>query len=124
MSKQPPLTPTASAVGPCPTIIQIVGRPGTGSIPRTITPPDHPLEVLGKLPFHVYDRNNVCRISSLKVLHICDNRLIHNYHFQLANGMSILCTDMLTELAVQMALLVLFICVTIYMVQSSILQSN
>ena len=29
MSKQPPPAPTASAVGPCPTIIQIVGRPGT-----------------------------------------------------------------------------------------------
>ena len=42
MSKQPPPAPTASAVGPCPTIIQIVGRPGTGSLPRTIAPPDHP----------------------------------------------------------------------------------
>ena len=28
--------PTASVVGPCPTVIQIVGRPGTGSLPRTI----------------------------------------------------------------------------------------
>ena len=43
MSKQTPPAPTASAVGPCPTIIQIVGRPGTGSLPRTIAPPDHPL---------------------------------------------------------------------------------
>ena len=42
MSKQPPPAPTASAVGPCPTIIQIVGRPGTGSLPSTIVPPDHP----------------------------------------------------------------------------------
>ena len=42
MSKQPPPAPTASAVGPCPTVIQIVGRPGTGSLPRTIAPPDHP----------------------------------------------------------------------------------
>ena len=33
MSKQPPPAPTASAVGPCPTVIQIVGRPGTGSLP-------------------------------------------------------------------------------------------
>ena len=41
-SKQPPPAPTASAVGPCPTIIQIVGRPGTGSLPRAIAPPDHP----------------------------------------------------------------------------------
>ena len=45
MSKQPPPAPTASAIGPCPTIIQIVGRPGTGSLPRTIAPPDHPLYI-------------------------------------------------------------------------------
>ena len=44
MSKQPPPAPTASAVGPCPTVIQIVGRPGTGNSPSTITPPDHPRE--------------------------------------------------------------------------------
>ena len=43
MSKQPPPAPTASAVGPCPTVIQTVGRPGTGSLPSTIAPPDHPL---------------------------------------------------------------------------------
>ena len=43
MSKQPPPAPTASAIGPCPTVIQIVGCPGTGSLPRTIAPPDHPL---------------------------------------------------------------------------------
>ena len=43
MSKQPPPAPTASAIGPCPTIIQIVGRPGTGSSPRTIAPPDTPM---------------------------------------------------------------------------------
>ena len=42
MSKQPQPAPTASAVGPCPTVIQIVGRPGTGSLPSTIAPPDHP----------------------------------------------------------------------------------
>ena len=35
MSKQPPPAPTASAVGPCPTAIQIVGRPA---------PPDHPVK--------------------------------------------------------------------------------
>ena len=43
MSKQPAPAPIASAIGPCPTIILIVGRPGTGSLPRTIAPPDHPL---------------------------------------------------------------------------------
>ena len=42
MSKQPPSAPTPSAIGPCPTIIQIVGRPGTRSLPRAIAPPDHP----------------------------------------------------------------------------------
>ena len=42
MSKQPPPAPTASAVGPCPTVIQIEGRPGTGSLPSTIAPPDRP----------------------------------------------------------------------------------
>ena len=47
MSKQPPPAPTASAIGPCPTVIQIVGRPGTGSLPSTIAPPDHPPGVRG-----------------------------------------------------------------------------
>ena len=42
MSIQAPPAPTASALGPCPTIIQNVGRPGTGSLPRTIASPDHP----------------------------------------------------------------------------------
>ena len=42
MSKQPPPAPTTSAIGPCPTVIQIVGRPGIGSLPSTIAPPDHP----------------------------------------------------------------------------------
>ena len=40
MSKQPPPAPTASAVGPCPTVIH------TGSLPSTIAPPDHPLKCL------------------------------------------------------------------------------
>ena len=44
MSIQPPPAPTVSAVGPCPTVIQIVGRPGTGSLPSTFAPPDHPHE--------------------------------------------------------------------------------
>ena len=42
MSKQHPPAPTASTIGPCPTIIQIVRRPGTRSLPRTIAPPDQP----------------------------------------------------------------------------------
>ena len=44
MSTQPPPAPTASAVGPWPTVIKIVGRPGTGSLPSTFAPPDHPRE--------------------------------------------------------------------------------
>ena len=36
--------PTASAVGPCPTVFKIVGRPGTGSLPSTFAPPDHPCQ--------------------------------------------------------------------------------
>ena len=36
MSKQPPSAPNTSAVGPCPTVIQIVGRPRTGSLPSAI----------------------------------------------------------------------------------------
>ena len=35
MSKPPPPAPTASAIGPCPTVIKIVGRPDTGSLPST-----------------------------------------------------------------------------------------
>ena len=42
MSKPPPPALTARAVGPCPTVIKIVGRPGTGSLPSTFAPPDHP----------------------------------------------------------------------------------
>ena len=39
MSKQPLLAPTASAVGPCLTLSKLVGRPGPGSLSRTIAPP-------------------------------------------------------------------------------------
>ena len=46
MSKQPPPAPTTSAVGPCPISIQVVGRPGTESLPSTIAPPDQPIEPL------------------------------------------------------------------------------
>ena len=46
MSKPPTPAPTASAIGPCPTVIKIVGRPGTGSLPSTIASPDHPLNCM------------------------------------------------------------------------------
>ena len=48
MSKPPPSAPTVSAIGPCPTVIKIVGRPGTGSLPSTIAPPDHPVVIFVK----------------------------------------------------------------------------
>ena len=38
-----PPVPTKSAVGPCPTLIQISRTPGTGSLASAIAPPDHPL---------------------------------------------------------------------------------
>ena len=38
--------PAASAVGPCPTVIKVVGRPGTGRLPSTIAPPDHPQNMI------------------------------------------------------------------------------
>ena len=41
-----PPAPTASEIGPCPTVIKIVGRPGTGSLSSTIAPPVHPRDVL------------------------------------------------------------------------------
>ena len=53
MSKQPPPATTASAADLCPTVIKIVGRPGTGSLPRAIAPPggwSGGAMVLGKLP--------------------------------------------------------------------------
>ena len=42
MSKQPPSKPTAKRNRPLPYYYQIVGRPGTGSLPRTIAPLNHP----------------------------------------------------------------------------------
>ena len=48
-SEHPPPAPTSSAVGPCPTVIQIVGRPGTGSLPSIIAPPDHPLGITKRM---------------------------------------------------------------------------
>ena len=36
MAKQPPPAPTASAIGPCPAIVQIVGRPGIEHLPTNV----------------------------------------------------------------------------------------
>ena len=45
MSKQPPPAPTASAISPCPTVIEIVGRPGTGSCPAPLHHSTTPLSL-------------------------------------------------------------------------------
>ena len=53
MSKLPPPARTASPIGPCPTIIQNVGRPGTGTLSRTIALPDNPFSVGSEAEFPV-----------------------------------------------------------------------
>ena len=63
MSIQPPPAPTASAVGPCPTVIQSEGRPETGSLPSTIAPPDHPRQDgKGLLRIHLWCLNHFPRL--------------------------------------------------------------
>ena len=42
MSKQPPPALTANTVGPCPIIIEIVGRPGTENCPAQTPDHNHP----------------------------------------------------------------------------------
>ena len=49
-----PSEPTASAIGPCPTVIKIVGRPGTERLPSTIAPPYHP-HVLMSCHYTMYE---------------------------------------------------------------------
>ena len=73
MSKQPPSAPTASAIGPCSTIIQIVGRPGTGSLPRTIAPPPSTMDnvtlhILFDLMFKLKENYSVLLSTSKKHL--------------------------------------------------------
>ena len=61
MSNQPSQAPTTSEVGPCPTVIQIVGRPGTGSLPSIIAPPNHPLLLRSAATdyTHIYTVNSI-----------------------------------------------------------------
>ena len=70
MSKQPPPAPTASAVGPCPTVIKIVGRPGTVSLPSTFAPPDHPQPCL------VAEQNSINQLLSFSLPNIQKSRSI------------------------------------------------
>ena len=57
MSTQPPPAPTASAVGPSPTISQISKTSRTGSLPSTIASPDHPLEIRNVTDMHLTQRH-------------------------------------------------------------------
>ena len=76
MFKQPPPAPTASAVGPSPTVIQIVGRPGTGSLPSTIAPPDHPLVYGNYLQFHCLTSNQSFKQLSRQLVPGCRFQLL------------------------------------------------
>ena len=68
-----PSAPTASAVGPCPTVIQIVGRPGTGSLPSTIAPPDYPHFIYSKvskiyLEYYTYCVHEICYSNTVYLM--------------------------------------------------------
>ena len=79
MSKQTPSASTVSAVGPCPTVIQIVGRPGTGSLPSTIAPPKHSRYNEG--PLYTIERNSQTNDQQLmlKFRRACMNRFFVNF---------------------------------------------
>ena len=80
MSKQPPPAPTASAVGPCLTVIKIVGRPGTGSLPSTFAPPDHPLSHrMGIwMPGTICQLTRICELTSS--CRIANFQVFANWH--------------------------------------------
>ena len=68
MSKPPPSAPTASAIGPCPTVIKFVGRPGTGRLPSTIAPPAHPRNLIEAIPCFLTVRNKNQRFVNNQVI--------------------------------------------------------
>ena len=86
MSKHPPPAPTASAVGPCPTVIQVVGRPRHWKFTRhhrTTRPP--PLILKASTKFRI-ERNSFASTFKSKlhlvlfyasVWYICDFFLFH-----------------------------------------------
>ena len=82
MSKQPPPAPTVSAVGHCPTVIKIVGRPGTGSLPSTIAPPDHPLNCRIQMATISYIKVNYLMVyEEILDVHVMLLRLILDHQF-------------------------------------------
>ena len=72
MSKPSPPAPIASAIGPCPTVIKIVGRPGTGSLPSTIAPPDHPQELILDYCSFSHDAIHMFSPMSFQIINIQD----------------------------------------------------
>ena len=70
-----PLNPKQPTNQPCPTVIQIVGRPGTGSLPSTIAPPDHP-SFHQDIPYKKRRNSTKTRFSSS-----CFNWLVGCYGF-------------------------------------------
>ena len=65
MSKQPPLAPTASVVGPCPTAIRIVGRPALEVYPA---PSHHPTAPKLMNYLVLYSCRCLCRTTSLMTI--------------------------------------------------------
>ena len=87
MSKQPPPAPTAKAVDPCPTVIQIVGRPGTIHIKHNLSVIQvHPAELQKEKGKRAGVRTNLTFKSSVKFYLLAlkrekyfINRYISNY---------------------------------------------
>ena len=67
MSKPTPPAPTESAIGPCPTIIKIVGRPGEGKIKKMTDEgkkcPNNPIRTYADAVGHPQLRLTLTQIS-------------------------------------------------------------
>ena len=79
MSKLPPPALPASANGPYPTIIQFVGRPGTGSLPSTIAPPP------GRVCVYVCLRAHLC-VCVVVVVSNCNRKCTRDPEKSYING--------------------------------------
>ena len=98
-SKNVQTTPTRTygkRKGPCPTVIQSVGRPGTGSLPSTIAPPDHPraIKEISKAVNLDWINNQACRLSH-NINVITNLFMTNNYHFEMIR--KIIFTDYFSE---------------------------